>query len=155
MSEKQKQSPGLDDDLLKNAIPIDELADEDDEDLVEEDLLEEEGTDTVKSGYVAESVPTVDLSDGAIDSKRKVESLGAKTARKELWAREVDRSSHGASHVKTFVAKLTKEGISYMDEQINQWLAENPNAEVKFVTVAQGDIVGRTREPSLLVNIWV
>lgn len=154
MSEEQKQSSGLEDDLLKNAIPIDELADEDDEDLIEEEEDDEESA-TVKSAYVAESVPTVDLSDDEIDTKRKVESLGTKGGRKELWAREVDRSSHGASHVKTFVAKLTKEAISYMDEQINRWLADNPNAEVKFVTVAQGDIVGRTREPSLLVSVWV
>ena len=73
----------------------------------------------------------------------------------ELWTREVDRESHGASHVKTFIGKLTREAIAYMDEQINTWLADNPDVEVKFVTVVQGDIIGRTREPSLLVSVWV
>ena len=184
MSEKKK-SFDLESELLKNAIPVnnlpgeeeaaeyeeeeeeEEYEDEDeDEEEEEEDAEEgdaEEGDEapdaaskgSVRSGYVAESVPSVELSDDEEASGMKVESLAAKTARKELWTREVDRESHGASHVKTFIGKLTREAISYMDEQINTWLANNPEVEVKFVTVVQGDIIGRTREPSLLISVWV
>ena len=189
MSEKKKKSFDLESELLKNAIPVNNLPDEEEaaeyeeeeeeEEYEEEEEEEEEEDDeeddekddekedeedeepegapkgSVRSGYVAEAVPTVDLSDEALASGMKVESLAARTARKELWTREVDRSSHGASHVKTFIGKLTREAIAYMDEQINTWLENNPEVEVKLVTVVQGDIIGRTREPSLLVSVWV
>ena len=163
MSEKKKGFD-LEAELIKNAIPVDpnaEAEDEDELDIEEEEEEEEEEEDeddktaSVKSDYTAGAVPTVDMSDEDAPSGMKVESLGAKTARKELWSREVNRSSHGASHVKTFIGKLTREAIGYMDEQINTWLANNPEVEVKFVTVVQGDIMGRTREPSLLVCVWV
>ena len=155
MSEQQEQSANVDD-LLKNAIPIDEGDGEDDvgdlEEITEE---QDQPQDTVKSGYAAEAVPTIELSEEPSDSKRQVESLGAKAARQEMWTREVDRTSSGASHVRTFTAKTTKEGIAYMDEQINTWLAENPDVVVKFVTVVPGDIIGRTRDPSLFISVWV
>jgi len=173
MSEKKK-SFDLEAELIKNAIPIspdaepdddEELAIEEEEEEEEEEGEEEEEEDeeeedkeptaAVKSGYVAEAVPIVDLLEEEAASGQKVESLGKMTARQELWTREVDRSSHGASHVKTFIGKLTREAIGYMDEQINTWLENNPEVEVKFVTVVQGDIIGRTREPSLLVSLWV
>ncbi len=180
MAEKKK-SFDLESELLKNAIPVNNLPGEEEaaeyeeeeeeeeyeeeaEDEDEEEEEEEDGADgedegaakgSVRSGYKAEAVPTVELSDEELASGMKVESLAARTARKELWTREVDRESHGASHVKTFIGKLTREAISYMDEQINTWLANNPEVEVKFVTVVQGDIIGRTREPSLLISVWV
>ena len=160
MAEDQKQSADIDD-LLKNAIPIDAAGEDDEEDDgldVEELDVEEEAeapSAAVKSAYAAEAVPTVDLTDEPTERKRQVGRIGAKAARQEKWTRQVDQASHGATHVRTFVAKLTKEGIAYMDEQINTWLAENPTAVVKLVTVAQGDIIGRTRDPSLLVSVWV
>ena len=155
MSEQQEQSADVDD-LLKSAIPIDQAVGEDDEsDLEEIADGPAQPQDTVKSGYAAEAVPTIELSEDASDGTRQVESLGARSARQEIWTRKVDRTSRGASHVRTFTAKTTKEGIAYMDEQINRWLAENPEVEVKFVTVVPGDIIGRTRDPSLFISVWV
>ena len=173
MSKKEKKPFDLESELLKNAIPVNNQPDKEEAEEYEEEEEEEEYEDddeeedeeeeedqgavkeSVRSGYTAEAVPTVELSADEVASGMKVESLASKTARKELWTREVDRESHGASHVKTFIGKLTREAISYMDEQINKWLEENPEVEVKFVTVVQGDIIGRTREPSLLVCVWV
>lgn len=156
MSEEQQGPTGLDD-LLKNAIPIDQVSD-DELDIEEADGAEEaeDQSGDARSGYKVEMAPTVEMSEEVEGgSKRRVESLADKVARKEMWTREVDRTSHGASHVRTFIGKMNKEAIAYMDEQINTWLAENPDTMVKFVTVAQGDIIGRTRDPSLLVSVWV
>jgi hypothetical protein len=131
MAEEQDQTAGLDD-LLKNAIPIDQASDDD----VLEDVLDDDD-------------------DEPILEQRQVGRLEGKSARQEQWTRQLNPTGTGSTHVRTFVAKLTKEGIAYMDEQINTWLAENPEAVVKFATVAQGDIQGRTTDPSLLVSIWV
>ena len=71
------------------------------------------------------------------------------------WSRKPNVTGHGAIHVKTFVSKLRLDAIHHLDEQINTWLDEHPEYEVKFVNTTIGDLVGKTTDPALFVNVWV
>jgi hypothetical protein len=74
---------------------------------------------------------------------------------KARCARMPNADGKGAVHVKTFHAKLRVDALDFLDEQINQWLEEHPEYEVKFSTATIGALVGKTTEPALFVMVWV
>lgn len=73
----------------------------------------------------------------------------------EHWKRAPQVTGSGASHCKTFHSKLTEDALRYMDQQINDWLDEHPDYEVKFVTSSIGTFTGKIKEPHLVCQVWV
>ena len=73
----------------------------------------------------------------------------------DKWNRTPNVTGQGAIHVKSFHAKLTGESLAFLDEQINEWLDAHPQYEVKMVTSSVGEWAGKTKEPNLIVQVWV
>lgn len=73
----------------------------------------------------------------------------------DTWERSPNVTGTGAIHVKSFHCKLSEESLHYLDTQVNEWLDAHPQYEVKFVTTAVGDWISKTREPNLIVQVWV
>lgn len=71
------------------------------------------------------------------------------------WKRRPNVTGTGAIHVKSFHCKLTGDSLEFLDNQINEWLDANPEYEVKMVTTSVGEWTGKTKEPCLVVNVWV
>ena len=73
----------------------------------------------------------------------------------DSWNRTPNVTGTGAIHVKSFHCKLTGDSLDFLDQQINEWLDEHPQYEVKFVTTGIGTWSGKLKEPNLIVNVWV
>jgi hypothetical protein len=71
------------------------------------------------------------------------------------WKRTPNLTGSGAIHVKSFHCKLTGDSLEFLDAQINQWLDDHPEYEVKMVTTSIGEWTGKLKEPALIVNVWV
>lgn len=91
-------------------------------------------------------VPTLINNGSSSSSKAKAE---------DAWKRKTKVDGRGACHVKSFHAKLAEESLEYLDQQINAWLDEHPDCEVKLVTNTIGEWCGKTREPHLVCQIWL
>jgi len=76
-------------------------------------------------------------------------------AKKIDWKRKPNWDGKGATHVRSFHSRLSSEGIELLDQQINQWLEEHPEAEVKLVTTSVGEWQGKVKEPNLIIQVWV
>ena len=63
-------------------------------------------------------------------------------------------SSDRITGVKTFFAKLQAESISFIDERINSWLAENPGIVIKRANTVTGMVIGKKTEPHIIVTVW-
>jgi len=126
-----------DDELLANAIPIDttDLESISDEDLVPIEL---------------ETTPM-----GSTSGESKIRTFGPMSKTMKQWKRAPKKTGTGATHVKTFIAKLRMDAIDHLDEQVNQWLDEHPDYEVKFVTQSVGPLKGKTIEEALFLCVWV
>ena len=96
-----------------------------------------------------------DRDDDDSGSANQIRMFGAKKRAMSRWKREPTCSGQGASHVRTFVAKLRLDAVEHLDEQINEWLDEHPDFDVKFVTTSVGPLIGKTTEHALFVNVWV
>ena len=67
--------------------------------------------------------------------------------------KKVTSSAH-VTGVKTFFTKLHEGSIEFIDERINEWLAENPGIVIKRTNTATGIVTGKKSEPSILITVW-
>jgi len=123
------------DDLLENAIPIEE---------VEKEATTEDDTPAA-----------IELSDDTDSTDRKIQTFGPTERHESKWNRTPNTTGQGAIHVKTFVSKLRLDAIEHLDQMVNEWLDENPQYEVKFVTSGVGELTGKTKEAAMFLNVWV
>ena len=95
--------------------------------------------------------------DTAADAKPKIHHTQATAigTRKIEWKRKPNLDGKGATHVKSFHARLNTEALEMMDLQINQWLEEHPELEVKCVNATIGEWQGKVKEPNLILQVWV
>lgn len=87
--------------------------------------------------------------------ERKITAFGGSKKEQSEWARLPNTTGTGATHVRTFHSKLTDDALGYIDTQINLWLDENPDYEVKLATTTIGTFTGKTKEPHLICQVWV
>ncbi|MBX3364146.1 MAG: hypothetical protein KF866_05210 [Phycisphaeraceae bacterium] len=76
-------------------------------------------------------------------------------SKEEQWSRKPNSTGTGACHCKTFHCKMADEGLSHLDQMINEWLDQHPEYEVKNVTMCCGEWKGKITEPQLIVQVWV
>lgn len=69
--------------------------------------------------------------------------------------RAVNADGTGATRCKTFHSKLRVDALEFLDDQVNQWLDDHPEYEVKFVTTTIGVLTGKAKEEALFMNVWV
>ncbi len=129
--------------LLANAIPI--------------EINGAEENDT--TDHDAESLEPIDL-DPVMESSNivgsnKIRTFDTRKPHDEHWKRTPNVTQSGAIHVKTFVTKLRLDAIEHLDQQINSWLDNHDEYEVKFVSQSIGKLVGKSTEDALFVSVWV
>jgi len=58
------------------------------------------------------------------------------------------------SGCKTFFTKLHPGAIDFMDDQITQWLKDNPGVIVRATSAVTGEIQAKKTEPNILLTVW-
>ncbi len=100
------------------------------------------------SGVPVEAIAERDAA--ARDFQRRMES----SDRVANWRRQPTLTGKGATRVRTFHARMTPEALEFLDQQVNEWLEEHPECEVKHVTTAVGEW-SKGHETHLICQIWV
>ena len=70
------------------------------------------------------------------------------------YKRSLNKTGAGACRVKTFHSKLNAQSLMYLDEQINEWLDQHDDIEVKFCTTTVGTFEAKRPEPHLIMTVW-
>ncbi len=144
MSDPTKPSDNVSEEkLLADAIPIDlDPADAND------------GTD-----HDADELAPLELDEvspaSSVVGSNKIRTFDTRKPHVDHWKRTPNVTNAGAIHVKTFVTKLRLDAINHLDDQINEWLDNHPEYEVKFVSQSIGKLVGKSTEDALFVSVWV
>ena len=151
MAENKPTDPADDQALLNSAIPIDQT---DADDLLEKAIPIDEAAQTPsKNPDDPVAVDLAEVEEGR--AEHKIHAFGATSRHEQKWNRTPNTTGQGAIHVKSFVAKLRLDAIDHLDQQINEWLDAHPQYEVKLVTTTVGELIGKTREQALFMNVWV
>ena len=56
--------------------------------------------------------------------------------------------------VRTFFTKLHAGAIEFLDEQITNWLQNNPDISIKQTNITVGEIQGKKTEPNIIITVW-
>jgi len=56
--------------------------------------------------------------------------------------------------VKTFFTKLHPGALQFLDEQITDWLKQNPGISIKRTDVTTGEVQAKKSEPNIIINVW-
>jgi len=56
--------------------------------------------------------------------------------------------------VKTFFTKLHAGAIDFVNGQINEWLAKNPEIVIKHTNTVVGEVASKKTEPNLIITVW-
>lgn len=95
------------------------------------------------------------LSALAADASRVKPLVGQVVGKAVEWKRTPIFTGQGATHMRSFHARLSADGLMELDQQINAWLDANPQIEVKNVTTVIGEWQGKVKEQTLIVQVWV
>ncbi|HUN82655.1 MAG TPA: hypothetical protein VMV81_14215 [Phycisphaerae bacterium] len=68
--------------------------------------------------------------------------------------RSVASANEPATRCRTFHSKLTPAALAHMDEQINDWLDNNPGIFMKHITATVGPFEAKHVEQHLILNIF-
>ncbi|UCG58034.1 MAG: hypothetical protein JSU70_00730 [Phycisphaerales bacterium] len=56
--------------------------------------------------------------------------------------------------VRTFFTKLHPGALNFLDEQINDWLKNNPGIQVKRTDLTTGEVQAKKTEPNIIITVW-
>lgn len=63
-------------------------------------------------------------------------------------------SSERITGMKTFFTKLHGGAILFLEEQIGNWLKQNPAVIIKRTNITTGDVQGKKTEPNIIITVW-
>lgn len=63
-------------------------------------------------------------------------------------------STERITGAKTFFTKLHAGAIEFLDEQITNWLKNNPGVTIKKTNTVTGEVAAKKTEPNIIVTIW-
>ena len=88
----------------------------------------------------------------AVSKIRQLGDMGGH--KKHSFTRALKPGGAGVCRVRTFHAKLSDQGLEYLDDAINVWLDQHPEIDVKFVTSNIGLFDGKFKDLALIMNVW-
>jgi hypothetical protein len=83
-----------------------------------------------------------------VEIKPQPTGLGAKRPTEEIV------SAERITGAKTFFTKLHAGAIEFLDEQITNWLKNNPGVTIKRTNTVTGEVQGKKTEPNIIITVW-
>ncbi len=83
-----------------------------------------------------------------IEKPTQPAGLAAKKPAEEI------NSTERITAVRTFFTKLHAGAIDFLNEQITNWLKNNPGVSIKRTNMITGEIQGKKTEPNLIITVW-
>lgn len=110
--------------------------------------------------YLGEPLPIEPGDDTAgeprVEPSKKIHAFSAAAVLgpQHAFKRSLSKTGQGATRMRIFHAKLSDTGLAYIEEQINDWLDNNPDIEIKFTSSTVGVVEAKRSEPNLILTVW-
>ena len=86
---------------------------------------------------------------------KKIKAFGNDgPVRQTKWNRQPVSTGHGPVRCKTFHAKLSDQGLEYLDDAVAHFIDDHPEVDVKFVTTNIGMFDGKFKDFALIMSVW-
>lgn len=108
----------------------------------------------------AGAIDLVDADDAAQEPPRPTQirysdgSSAADQDAERTYQRTLHHQGVFATRCKTFHCKLTDASIVHLNDQINEWVDEHEDIEIKFANTTTGVVEGKSSDPHLIVTVF-
>ncbi len=72
----------------------------------------------------------------------------------QRYKRHLHHDGRGAIRCRILHAKLNDGALRFVEDQINNWIDQNPEIEIKHVTTDVGVVEGKSSEPHLIITLF-
>ena len=73
---------------------------------------------------------------------------------KTEFKRDLLHGQKNATRIRTFHTRLSDNAMAFLDDQINEWIDQNPEIEVKSSSTVIGEVEGKKSEQHMIITIW-
>jgi len=94
-----------------------------------------------------------DLSESRIHGF-SADNFGASGWDDSKFKRKIEANAVGAVRCRIFHAKLSDGALTFMNNQINEWLDEFPDITIKFASSTIGILEGKHAEPHMMLTLF-
>lgn len=70
------------------------------------------------------------------------------------FGRQLDTRAISATRCRSFHSKLSDAALSFLNNQVNEWIDGDPNITVKFASSTIGIFEGKHAEPNLILTLF-
>lgn len=133
--------------------PLDDILGPDlgsDEDEVTEELPESQA-DADEEG---EEISLASFAAPAVTPMSAPSIAAAPAPAQHKFKRHLQHQDKGAIRCRIFHAKLNEGALQFMQDQINEWIDQSPEVDVKSVSTNVGIMEGKTTQPHLIITIF-
>ncbi len=133
--------------------PLDDVLDPDfdsgDDDLAEE--LPESQADADTEG---QEISLASIAAPTIKPMSAPSIASSPTPAQHKFKRHLQHQDKGAIRCRIFHGKLNDGALQFMQDQINEWIDQSPEVDVKSVSTDVGIMEGKTSQPHLIITIF-
>jgi hypothetical protein len=89
--------------------------------------------------------------------------VGVQKVQKQAQPKPVTQVAHPTTQpvsmgritgIRTFFTKLHVGALSFLDDQIMDWLKNNPDIVIKQTNICVGEVQGKKTEPNIVITVW-
>ncbi len=115
--------------------------------------VETGGVDSAVSAE-AEDIKISDIASSAIKPFAASDLAAPPSATQHKFKRHLQHNDSGAIRCRIFHAKLNDGALQFVQDQINDWIDQNPEVDIKHLNTNVGVVEGKSSEPHLIITLF-
>ncbi len=116
-------------------------------------LVDGSGEDSVEPAE-AEDIMISDIASSAIRPFVASDLVTPPSATQHKFKRHLQHNECGAIRCRIFHAKLNDGALQFVQDQINDWIDQNPEVDIKHLNPNVGVVEGKSSEPHLIITLF-
>ena len=115
--------------------------------------VEASGVDSADSAE-SEDIKISDIASPAIKPFTAPDLVTPPSATQHKFKRHLQHNECGAIRCRIFHAKLNDGALQFLQDQINDWIDQNPEVDIKHLNTNVGVVEGKSSEPHLIITLF-
>lgn len=149
----EPSAEGSTDESLVADEPLDDVLDPD-FDSGDEGLAEELPESQADANLEGQEISLASIAAPTIKPTSMPNIASSPTPAQHKFKRHLQHQDKGAIRCRIFHGKLNDGALQFMQDQINEWIDQSPEVDVKSVSTDVGIMEGKTSQPHLIITIF-
>ncbi len=124
------------------------------EETPEAPMLVDDSAEDADGSAESEDISISDIASSAIKPFVSSDLVTPPSASQHKFKRHLQHNECGAIRCRIFHAKLNDGALQFVQDQINNWIDQNPEVDIKHLNTNVGVVEGKSSEPHLIITLF-